>query len=316
MMRCRSLPALLATLSACGAAEPAPPGAQPPAAVAPAPALERPRERMNKEQAEKYALALVNRDRAAHGLGPVGWDAAAARAAERHVRDIARHGVTAHLGTDGSVPEQRYTEAGGDGLVMENVGCFADAKARGLDAQPTFSAEGIERIQAAFMNEVPPADGHRRNVLTTRHTAVGIALAQAEGLDLPCLVQEFVHGWGSYAPLPKRARAGATLRIAGGVRGPARVAGIGISRVDLPRPMKPHELNKTFGYAIPKPYVTYFPKGFKTPIVLDVQGDRFTIDAPLGDDKRAGLYGVSVWATFPGSKELVMISLRTVQVDD
>ena len=57
----------------------------------------------------------------------------AARAATRHAADIARHGFTAHIGTDGSVPELRYTEAGGTGLVMENVGCFADATSRPLD---------------------------------------------------------------------------------------------------------------------------------------------------------------------------------------
>ena len=68
-------------------------------------------------------------------------------------------------------------------------------------------------------------------------------------------------------------------------------------------------------YAIPKPYVTYFPKGFKTPIPLNKSGSSYSIEVPLNDAGKPGLYEVSVWANVPSTKELVMISLRTIAVD-
>jgi hypothetical protein len=60
----------------------------------------------------------------------------------------------------------------------------------------------------------------------------------------------------------------------------------------------------------------YWPPGFETRIPVRVTGLRFDLDVPLAEkDKRApGMYELSVWASFPGSEELVMIGLRTIQV--
>ncbi len=276
---------------------------------------ERPLHRMRRDEAERYALMLVNRDRAAENLPPVAWDETAARAATRHAADIARHGFTAHFGTDGSVPELRYTEAGGTGLVMENVGCFADAASRELDPDPTIDPAQIEKIERSFMNEEPPHDGHRKNILAPRHTAVGIAVSAAKGLDFACMAEEFVDDYGSMAAIPKRAKVGQTIHVTGELKAPAVIAGVGLSRTDAPRRRGPVELNQIGGYTIPKPFITYFGKGFKTPRPVDIQGNHFAIDVPLTDADKPGLYGVSVWASFGGSKELELVSLRIVRVD-
>jgi uncharacterized protein YkwD len=273
-----------------------------------------PGQRMTRAEAAQYVLSLVNRARAAHKLPPVRWDETAARAGRRHAEDMAKVGFTGHWGSDGSVPEQRYTAAGGDGFVMENAGCFNDAIARELDPDPRFSAESLERMHDAFINEKPPADGHRRNILTPSHTSLGVGLAAAKGFDVACMAQEFVDAYGTYEPLPRRAQVGQVIRVAGELRAPAKIAGVGISRVESSKPIKPEKLISMGGYPIPPPHATYFPKGFKTPIPLEVSGNRFNIQVPLDDRKRPGLYGVSVWATFPPSKELKMVSLRTIEV--
>lgn len=275
----------------------------------------RPTGPMGLEEARRYVCALINRDRAAAGLPPVRLDDAATRAGQGHAEDMAAHGFTAHIGSDGSVPEQRYTEAGGRQMVMENVGCFADGTARPLADNPVFPAEGLERIEHAFMDERPPNDGHRRNILTPWHTSVGIGLAQTVGIDVPCMAEELVDDLGDYGDLPRRAKVGTLLAVHGRVREPARVAGVGLSRIDTPRPRSAAELNRTHSYAIPKPYATYFPRGFKSPIPLEIRGDTFRIEVPLSDDGRRGLYGVSVWANLPGKPGLQMISLRTLTVD-
>jgi uncharacterized protein YkwD len=274
----------------------------------------RPGQPLTLDEAQRYVLELVNHDRDEHGLAPVTWDDTAAKAGTKHARDMASHGFTAHFGSDGSVPEQRYTEAGGEHMVTENAGCLADGSARELDPDARFQPAELEKIERAFMDEVPPNDGHRRNILTAWHTSVGIGLALTKGLEIPCMAQEFVDRYGAYGALPKSAKVGQKTKIKGERKRPAEVAGVAIARIDFPKPQKALALNQTHGYAIPKPSTTYFPKGFKTPIPLEVDGESFHIEIPLSDGGRPGLYEVSVWAKLPDAKDLVMVSLRTITV--
>lgn len=270
--------------------------------------------KLNQAQAERYVLKLINQDRQAQGLEPVTWDETAAKAGLGHARDMAARGFTAHIGSDGSVPEQRYTLAGGTSMSMENAGCLADGKERPLDPNPMYLPAQLERIQKAFMDEVPPHDGHRRNILTPWHTAVGVGLAQVAEVDIPCMAQEFVDNYGVMEALPASAKVGQTIRVAGEVRAPATFSGVGVARIDFPRPVDPINLNKARSYSIPAPHVTYFPEGYKTPIPVAVSGGKFHIDLPLSDKGKPGLYEISVWAKLPGQNDLIMISLRTISV--
>src|SRR5262249_9866602 len=275
----------------------------------------RPTGLLGREDAGRYVLALINYDRGKKDLPPVEWDETAAKAGQRHAEDMTLHGFTAHVGTDGSVPEIRYTEAGGDGMVMENAGCLADGEPREIEKSPKFSAEALEKIEKAFMDEVPPNDGHRKNILTAWHTSVGVRLAQPKGLPLACRAQEFIDHYGSYDELPTKAKVGAKIRVKGSIRDPAKIAGVGVARIDKPKPKPAKELMKGHIYPIPTPYQTYFPKGFQTPIPVEVSGHAFSIEFPLSDRGLSGIYEVSVWAQVPQTHDLVMISLRTIAVD-
>src|SRR5260370_22770462 len=174
----------------------------------------RPDRPLDLAEAQRYFLKLVNRDRQAEGLEPVAWDPIAERAGRAHAADMAEHGYTSHFGTDGSVPELRYTRAGGDGMVQENAACFFDEKVRRLDPIPELSGEAIEKAEAAFMNEKPPHDGHRKNILTPWHNRLGIGLVQPVAVPIPSVAQEFVDHYGSYPAVPAPARVGDSQPVA------------------------------------------------------------------------------------------------------
>ncbi|HKO94578.1 MAG TPA: CAP domain-containing protein [Polyangiaceae bacterium] len=270
---------------------------------------------LDLEAARAYVLQLVNTERLAQGLPSVELDVSAERAGQEHAEDMAELGFTAHWGSDGSVPEERYTRAGGQHFVQENAACFFDGEARPLDAEPRFSVSLLEQIEAAFLAEVPPHDGHRRNILKPTHTGLGIGLAQPAGLAQPCMAQEFVDARGRYEPLPSTARVGQMLHIAGELTEAVQFGGVGLSRIEPRKPLGVQHLNATSSYPIPAPYQTYFPEGYQTPKPVALTGRRFSIDVPVSDRKRPGRYGVSIWGIYPNSgDQLVMVSLRIVAV--
>ena len=285
-----------------------------------APAPRTPGGTLTTEQAKKYMVELINRDRASMGLDPIALDPGApSRAGQRHADDMAAHGYTGHFGTDGSVPEQRYTEAGGADMVMENASCFVDERGRALDPAPRIEAKAVEEVERLFFGEKPPNDGHRRNILTPRHDKVGIGMAQpratATELPSPCVAQEFVDAYGTYSPAPRQMRLGASLHVEGAISAPATFAGVGLARVDAPSPIDVAELNPTPpALAHAGPHQSYWPAGYETPIVARTAGCSFAVDVPVSDGGKRGMYEVSIWAKVPSAPELVMVSLRTILV--
>ena len=171
--------------------------------------------RLSVGEARRYMVTLINRDRATAGLAPVELDEGPpTRSGQGHAEDMASHGYLGHWGSDGSVPEQRLTEAGGSDMVLENALCFIDEVARKLDKAPTFERQEIERAEGMFFNEVPPNDGHRKNILKPAHKRVGIGIAQPIAtpteLPVPCFAQEFTDPYGTYAAVPTRMKVGET----------------------------------------------------------------------------------------------------------
>jgi len=302
----RWFPAALLVLAASGCTKR-------PAAGAPVP---RPAGPLDLEAARTYVIDLVNRDRGELGLEPVERDEVAEKAAQRHVDDMAQQGFTAHWGSDGSVPEQRYTEAGGEHFVMENAMCFFDQQQRELDPHPLFEAAELEKIELAFLSEKPPNDGHRKNIIKPVHNRLGIGLAKPVGVPQPCMAQEFVDAYGSYSGLPSKARLRQTLKIEGEVEDPVKFGGVGVGRIDPMKPISAAKLNTTSTYKVPEPYILYFPSGYKTPKPVSVSGRQFSIEVPLDDGGRPGRYQVSIWGKYPDKgEELVPISLRTLIVN-
>jgi uncharacterized protein YkwD len=285
----------------------------------PQPAHPAPRGPLTVAEARAYMVTLINLDRASMGLPPVELDEGpATRAGQSHADDMATRGFLGHWGTDGSVPEERMTRAGGDDMVLENASCFVDEKARVLDRAPLIDPKNVEKAEEMFFNEPPGHDGHRRNILKPWHRKVGIGISQpvptATEIPVPCFAQEFVDDYGSYAQIPHALHIGDVLHVEGTVDEGAAVAGVGLARVDAPANISVAVANQRRSYPVPEPYQLYWPPGYRTPVPLDVKGQHFSIDVPVTDGGRPGMYELSVWAKLPGVKDFVMVGLRTIDV--
>jgi hypothetical protein len=265
-------------------------------------------------------VQLINRDRASQGLPPVVLDEGpATTAGQAHAEDMARLGYLGHWGSDGSVPEQRLTEAGGADVDFENAYCVTDEKRRSLEPNPRIAAAEIERAESMFFNEVPPMDGHRKTILGKWRKRVGIGIAMPRPAEneiiVPCISQEFVDTYGTYDPLPKSIKLGATLHVSGTLSADVKIGGVGLARIDEPKPLPASELNKRRNYPQPSPYEMFWPHGYQTRIEVKTNGQSFSIDVPVSDHGQHGLYEVSVWAAHPGEKSFGAVSLRTIRVD-
>ncbi|MGC9347501.1 MAG: CAP domain-containing protein, partial [Anaerolineae bacterium] len=147
------------TSAASDAAAADPLTATPPA---PSPAIAPP---PNDVSAWPYeTVRIMNEVRAAHGLPPLAYNETLARTAQAQANDCATRGSCSHTGSDGSTIKERILRVGYKPASWAE--CWA--------IRPT-PREAID----IWMDEVPPNDPHRRTLLTTWLTEVGIGVAKA-----------------------------------------------------------------------------------------------------------------------------------------
>ena len=121
---------------------------------------------------KKYALRLINEQRAGQGLESVALGTN--RAAQMHAEDSLANCFSSHWGRNGLKPYIRYTMAGGRQYNSENVSgsgyCIKSSDGyvaiSDVKANIRKSSEGLFR-----------SSGHRRNILRPQHKKVNIGLA-------------------------------------------------------------------------------------------------------------------------------------------
>lgn len=108
-------------------------------------------------------VRLINEVRAAYGLGPLAYDETLALTAQGQANDCAQRGWCSHTGSDGSNIKTRILRAGYDPASWAE--CWAQRQ----------TPHGAVDI---WMDEVPPNDPHRRTLLTTWLSEIGVGVAQ------------------------------------------------------------------------------------------------------------------------------------------
>ncbi|WP_017325592.1 CAP domain-containing protein [Synechococcus sp. PCC 7336] len=120
---------------------------------------------------QRYALRLVNRDRARYGLPPLAADPALSRVAQRHAQDMWQQGYFSHQSLDGRGPGERvWDEIDRPIAVAENIYAWQSSRA-------SASRELVSGFQQGWMR----SSGHRANVLSSRYTHFGYGIMVANG---------------------------------------------------------------------------------------------------------------------------------------
>jgi uncharacterized protein YkwD len=110
-------------------------------------------------------VRIINEVRAAHGLEPLSYNKTLAQAAQAHANDCAQRGWCSHTGSDGSDIKMRILRAGYDPASWAE--CWAQRQ----------TPQGAVDI---WMDEIPPNDPHRRTLLTTWLSEIGMGVAQTD----------------------------------------------------------------------------------------------------------------------------------------
>ena len=104
---------------------------------------------------------LINAVRAEHGLPPYAYNETLMLAAQLHGQDCLQRGYCNHTGSDGSNVKTRVLRAGYDGSGWAECIVYSYSPQEAVDW---------------WMDEVPPNDAHRRTLLSTWVTEIGIAV--------------------------------------------------------------------------------------------------------------------------------------------
>jgi uncharacterized protein YkwD len=108
---------------------------------------------------------LINGVRAAHGLPPYTYNETLERAAQLHGQDCQQRGSCSHTGSDGSNVKTRILRAGYDAAGWAECIVYSWSPQEAVDW---------------WMDETPPNDAHRRTLLSTWVTEIGIAVVPTD----------------------------------------------------------------------------------------------------------------------------------------
>src|SRR5437764_3804553 len=200
-------------------------------------------------------LRIINRDRAQFGLRPVKLDPAASALADDYCLAQIRNGTTGHFTLDGVPPYMRYSLAGGNDGVSENVAAWSANYGFGDRAL----YDMLRKSQKAMMDEIEPHDGHRKTILDPYATHVGIGLAWERGEFR--IAEEFIRRYVEWQrPLPRNAATTdrAMLRVQPHLG--YAVEAITVHHEPLPRAMSAKLANDIATYSLPEKRREYLPR--------------------------------------------------------
>lgn len=108
---------------------------------------------------------LINETRGQYGLPPLAYNTTLAGVAQAHANDCLQRGWGSHTGSDGSTVKERMERAGYIPLRWSECWAYTRSPQRAIEM---------------WMDETPPDDPHRRTILSSWLTEVGIGVVQVD----------------------------------------------------------------------------------------------------------------------------------------
>jgi uncharacterized protein YkwD len=207
-------------------------------------------------------LARINRDRAAHGAGPVLWDEGASRVADRFCADQIAERTSGHFLTNGIPPYGRTSFAGVFGMQFENSATWRTTASRFEETVTELALES----HAGMLAEKPPNDGHRRTILDPAATHVGVGYAIVGGNFR--MAQEFLTRHMEWVRLERLPDSPVVIVRGVPVEG-RRLYFVTIGWEPPPSPLTPTEADSRTTYSYPPPLYGYVQEGN---VLLKVSG--------------------------------------------
>lgn len=272
-------------------------------------------------------LAEINNDRRLHGLSPVQLDPHASEMADRFCETQISERTKGHFTTDGKPPYMRYSLSGGSDGLSQNTAAWSANYAFSEEVLPGL----VRESQREMMAEAPPNDGHRRAILDSHATHVGIGVAW-EGGELR-LAQEFIRRYVEWKrPLPRSTSNDRRPLATGKPREGYQVKAITVHFEPPPKSMSPELVNRIESYSLPSRRRDYRPRllnlhrhppgevcrdtvtyadGSRGDFTVERDGS-FSFAIPLEDGP--GVYTVVVWVQPEGSEAVISASNVSIVV--
>jgi len=136
-----------------------------------------------ENQIAQAVFQAINQSRADNGLPPLKWDTALVNSAKQHNLAMQAANTLSHQLPGEPNLGVRETKQGINWtFAAENIGVTTDQ-----------SENGALSLHQAMMNEKPPDDGHRQNILTTVGTLVGVSILIDQQHGELWLTEDFAH---------------------------------------------------------------------------------------------------------------------------
>jgi hypothetical protein len=246
--------------------------------------------------AREQLLQQVNAERAHAGLSRLLLDDLACRVANDHARDMIEGDFLSHWGRDGRKPYHRYSFAGGDDAVRENVSSAESIQS----VTPTGVAKDLYEMHLSMLEETPPNDGHRKTILFSPLTHVGFGIA-LRGHNLR-LDELYLGRHVEVEPIPREVKPKTAVLLRGKVLNPLHVlTGVDVCFEPLPTPPEIDWLRTPRSYDLPPvsdrllprlPSQYFYPDGSGG--TIEVSGKtRFKVRVWLS--KKPGINTIVVW---------------------
>lgn len=246
--------------------------------------------------ARERLLTQVNEERASLKLSQLRLDDLACQVADAHARDMAQRDFLNHWGSDGRKPYHRYSFAGGNDVLQENV---SSAESIG-SVTATGVFQTLYDMHLSMISETPPNDGHRKTILFPELTHVGFGIA-LEGHNLR-LDELYLGHYVAVDPVARLAKTNTTVTLRGRILNRTyQMTGIDLFFEPPPVPPTIDWLRDPRSYGLPKAHKPYLPR-LPAPLLYADGGngniefksrDEFQVRISLS--KKPGVNTIVVW---------------------